>query len=502
MEKFDCIVIGAGNGGLVSALTLQKKGKKVLILEKGLAPGGLATSFRRGRFEFDVRTHELCGYGGVGNTGEIDSLFERLGIDSKIEMMRAHETFHVIDKLTKDEYTMPVGVDHFIEKMEEYVPGSRDAMTTFFGLCEDIKDALSYLYSEKGAIDEKDLYQKFPNFVQLAPYKVDAVLEKIKMPKKAIEILSTYWVYFGSAIDDVSFVHYASIVYSYVLYGPAIPKYTSHELSRVLENEFKSAGGTIYYLSEVEKIDVEDGEVTGVQTKNQTFVTSHVIANLSPKVVYGKMIQKENVPVENCQLENERILGAREITVYLGLNASLEDIGLHHSTYFLSNNLNSKVEYKKMQEVFHGNVVGFVPNVINAKASPDGTCILTLTSLIFGDGFDKLVSKENYFDVKEQFGDYLIRCFEETTGISIREYIEEIEIATPLTFARYTGHPSGAIYGYMAKGYDNLLPRTFSEEEETRIKGLRFCGGFGSRLSDFSSTYLNGEDVAMKTLGE
>ena len=502
MEKFDCIVIGAGNGGLVAALTLQKKGKNVLILEKGLAPGGVATSFRRGRFEFDASLHELCGYGELGNKGEIDALFERLGIESKVEMMHAKEAFHVVDKLTKDEYSMPVGVDNFIEKMEEYVPGSRDSMTTFFGLCEDIQDALSYLHSEKGAIDEKDLYQKYPNFVQLAPYKVNAVLEKIKMPKKAIEILSTYWVYLGSPIDDLSFVHYASMVYSYVLYGPAIPTYTSHELSRVLENEFKNAGGTIYYLSEVEKIDVEDGEVTGVQTKDTSYATSHVIANLSPKVVYGKMISKENVPIENCQLENEMILGARGVSIYLGLNASCEEIGFHHYTYFLSNNLNSKVEYKKMQEVFHGNVVGVVPNIVNKKASPEGTCILNLTSLIFGDAFDKLVNKENYFDVKEQLADFLIRSFEETTGISIREYIEEIEIATPLTFARYTGHPSGVIYGYMAKGYDNLLPRTFSEEEETRIKGLRFCGGFGARLSGFSSTYLNGEDVAMKTLGE
>ena len=31
-NTFDVIVIGAGNGGLVAALTLQKKGKKVLLL--------------------------------------------------------------------------------------------------------------------------------------------------------------------------------------------------------------------------------------------------------------------------------------------------------------------------------------------------------------------------------------------------------------------------------------------------------------------------------------
>ena len=52
MAKWDVIVIGAGNGGLSSAVTFAKEGKKVLILEKHNVPGGYATSFKRGRFEF------------------------------------------------------------------------------------------------------------------------------------------------------------------------------------------------------------------------------------------------------------------------------------------------------------------------------------------------------------------------------------------------------------------------------------------------------------------
>jgi hypothetical protein len=59
MQEYDCIVIGAGNGGLVGALNLVKNGKKVLLLEKHNVPGGCATTFVRGRFEFDVALHQL-----------------------------------------------------------------------------------------------------------------------------------------------------------------------------------------------------------------------------------------------------------------------------------------------------------------------------------------------------------------------------------------------------------------------------------------------------------
>ncbi len=51
-EKYDVIVVGAGNAGLVAAATTAKNGLKTLLLEKHNLPGGCATSFRRGRFEF------------------------------------------------------------------------------------------------------------------------------------------------------------------------------------------------------------------------------------------------------------------------------------------------------------------------------------------------------------------------------------------------------------------------------------------------------------------
>ncbi|WP_051786718.1 MULTISPECIES: FAD-dependent oxidoreductase [Streptomyces] len=63
MTDVDVVVIGAGNAGLTAAATLQRAGIRTLLVERHNVPGGCATSFRRGRYEFEVALHQLSGVG-------------------------------------------------------------------------------------------------------------------------------------------------------------------------------------------------------------------------------------------------------------------------------------------------------------------------------------------------------------------------------------------------------------------------------------------------------
>jgi len=63
ISSYPVIVIGAGLGGLGAACQLALAGEKVLLLEKHNVPGGFATSFVRGRFEFEGALHELSDIG-------------------------------------------------------------------------------------------------------------------------------------------------------------------------------------------------------------------------------------------------------------------------------------------------------------------------------------------------------------------------------------------------------------------------------------------------------
>ena len=135
MTKYDAVVIGGGNGGLVAAIRLLQGGAKTLLVEKHNLPGGFATSFRRGRFEFEASLHELNDFGTADNAGDVRALFDSLGVTDKIDWVEIPEAYRVIVKSENLDATMPFGVENFINAMEKYVPGSRPSMEKFFQLC-------------------------------------------------------------------------------------------------------------------------------------------------------------------------------------------------------------------------------------------------------------------------------------------------------------------------------------------------------------------------------
>ncbi len=90
--------------------------------------------------------------------------------------------------------------------------------------------------------------------------------------------------------------------------------------------------------------------------------------------------------------------------------------------------------------------------------------------------------------------------FEKTTGTRIREHIEEIEVAVPQTFTRYTGAYNGIVYRYEPEPRDSIVPRAIASNRETYFSKLQFCGGFAYRCHGYGSSLLSVKTVAEKTL--
>ena len=502
MKKYDAVVIGAGNGGLVAAIRLLQGGAKVLLVEKHNLPGGFATSFRRGRFEFEASLHELNDFGTKDNAGDVRVLFDELGVTDKIEWLQIPEAYRVISREEKLDATLPFGVKAFIDKVEGYVPGSRDSVTKFFDLAEEVRLAQAYSSSVNGKTDPKIMVSKYGNFVRCGSYSVNEVLKALKMPKKAVDILNAYWCYLGAHCDDLSFVHYASMVNRYMKRGASMPKMRSHEISLALVERIRELGGDVLFNTEAVKILTDkEGGVSGVVLDDGTEVpVRYVVANCAPHVVYGKMMDK--VPEEEIRATNARKFAGRGFTMFLGLNKSADELGIENHNYFLYDTMDTVRQYESMKTIKDNNVQATVClNRAYPECSPEGTCMMYFTTLYMSDDWAN-VSPRDYYKTKDYVADKMITRFEQDTGAKIRDSIEEISVATPMTYARYCGHPQGVIYGYESQYWDGLMPRLQMMAEDHRIRGLRFAGGYAMRLSGYSSSYFAGDISGRQTVGD
>ena len=503
MKKYDAVVIGAGNGGLVAAIRLLQGGAKVLLVEKHNLPGGFATSFRRGRFEFEAALHELNDFGPKDNGGDVRDLFDSLGVTDKIDWMEIPEAYRVIVRSENLDATMPFGVDAFIAKMESYVPGSTPSMRKFFDLAEEVRLAQAYTSAQNGKADSKVMVSQYGNFVRSGSYSVNEVLKTLKMPQKAIDILSAYWCYLGANLNDMSFVHYASMVNRYIRRGASMPKMRSHEISLALVSRILELGGEVLFNTEAVKIlqDEKDGGVAGVVLDDGTQIeTRHVVANCAPHLVFGKMMDK--VSEKDVRATNARKFAGRGFTMFLGLNRTADELGVENHNYFLYDTSDTVKQYDLMRSIRTNTAQATVClNRAYPECSPKGTCMMYFTTLYMSDDWGN-VKAEDYFKTKDMVANMFIDRFEKDTGAKIRDSIEEISVATPMTYARYCGHPQGVIYGYESQYWDGLMPRLQMMGEDHTVRGLRFAGGYSMRLSGYSSAYFSGDISGRQTVGD
>ena len=505
MKQYDCVIIGAGNGGMSAACRLALAGKHVLLLEKHNMPGGCASSFVRGRFEFDASLHEFCDWGADNDKGDSRNLIEgEYGIDIPwCSVPTAYRTIGTARSGRKIDATMPDGVQNYIDEMERQVPGSRASMEVFFDVCEETMKATAYISSSGGHPDSKYMQKEFPNFLRTATYPFNKVCKAMHIPDDAVDIMNTYWPYLGCDCETLTFMHYCLCVYKYIRRGAYIPKLTVHQLSNAMIEQIRSCGSDIWFHAKATEIlfDKQD-KICGVRTTAGDVETKYVISNAYPNMVYGTMVPEKLVPERQKKLYAQRHESMRFFNIYLGLNRSAEELGIKDYAIFNGRSLDSVKTAQEMNSFEKNDYNIFVCyNVANPDFSPKGTCAVTLLG-IFREDVWANIPMEDYFKKKEEYALTLIQSFEKATGIHLQEYIEEIEIATPWTFARYLGTPMGTCYGYDNNQWDGLMARLMSLRQDNSTPHLYFGCAADANSNGYNMTYVGGSTAAKLCLAD
>ncbi len=504
MPKYDIVVVGAGNAGMAAALQCQIAGKKTLLIEQHNLPGGAATSFVRGRFEIDPSLHELCDYGPADNPGDLRNMLDRFGV--KLDFHECGECFRCISTYRDGapmDVTMPAGIDAFIDKMEAYVPGSREKMTQLFDLFQEVLDGIAYITASRGKPDPQVLGTQYGNMMKTGAYSTQEVFDALELPQRCQDILSTYWSYLGVDMEHLAFIHYAAMVHKYTSRGAYIPAHTSHQLATAMVERFRELGGDVWFSCRAEEFLFDGSRVCGVRPNLGVVDCAYILADINPDIIYGKMIPKELIPEREKKLSKARgrRIGGRMYTAYFCCDKTPEELGIHDYTIFMPGTANSVEEYKNIMDGMKSNefAIFICNNIVNPTFSPPGTCVCTFTT--FGSPVDwNDLSQEDYFRFKNEGVEKMLKTLKEKTGIDLSGHIEEMEVGSPWTFARYLGAPEGGVYGYEARDWDGMMARMQMIASDYPIKGLRPIGAAGPRSDGYTASMICGQLMAGNAL--
>ena len=487
--NYDYIIVGAGIGGLSAGLNLAFNKKKVLILEKNSLPGGLVTTIKRGRFEFDASLYDLMDYGSEEHVGSLQRLFKKFNLD--IDVLPIPYNIRIKSLDDKFDEAIKGDIDDWILRLEELYSGSMSTFRSLLPVLKEIDEALNAL--KKG---KKNALKDFPNFTKYLDKNAYDALVDLNLPTETIHVLGYLWIEIGSPLNKLSFIDFAEFMYKYIFKRPVALSNKNIDFILKLAKRFQELDGKIYYRSCVSEIK-DLGEMQEVILKDGTsYKAKEVICDLSERYVFKNLIKKD-YPFVN-QKENARTLSMNGLVVYLGLNKSYQDLKLYNYRYYEFQNLNSAANMKSMKEFYHHTIEAIVPNIVNEKASPKNTTILVLKTL-YNDVLWNKINASNYYQIKNDLANGLIEEFESTFNIDIKEYIEEMVVATPFTFERFTNNINGSFFGPMRLGYDNSIHRLISYEEE-RIPHLSFVGSSSLFGSGVDNAFYSGYYITEKLL--
>jgi all-trans-retinol 13,14-reductase/prolycopene isomerase len=482
---YDVIVIGAGLGGLSAATTLQRGGMRTLLLERHSVPGGAATSFVRGRFEFEVSLHQL---GGMGGHEPLKAVLDELDVTRRVEWLEDRDLCRTFVPGEVD-VKLPHDWEGLADVLDGICPGNRAQIVRFLEIVRETGlwqlTARVSLHKMK---EQLEWLKTLPDVRRYALRTFREVLDEFFTDERLKIVLSSYWSYNGQLPHRIAFVDMARLLALYIETKPYQVVGGSQALSSALVESFEEAGGEVRLNTNVEKILTRDGTAVGVRLEEgETISSKLVVSNAPSTATYMRLLDDPDVVPANTLADlRSRRLGSSATCLFLGVDASAEELGFTTATTFLTAGLDEESVLRGAYSLDEPCpfMIATCYDVQPTGLAPSGASQVVLSSIQYSEPWEAL-APEDYAKAKTKYAQSQLDLVESLVP-GIRDVIEEAELATPLTFKRYTNQPGGAIYGFDQDITDSWL---FHDDDlKQNVPGLLLtsnwtpAGGYNSNL--------------------
>ncbi len=495
-KRYDVIVIGAGLGGLSAATRLALEGLRVLLLERHNVPGGYATSFVRGRFEFEVALHELSGMGKEGEpTGNIEYL-QRLGVAQGLEFAPVKDLYRSV--FPGVDLRLPVGREAYEATLCDAFPADAEGIRRFLGrvfaLAHDTVELEKTFASGRfGWRDVAAAPFRFPNAARYLPVTWGQVLERDVKGEAARAVLSQYWGYFGLPPSRMAFLYFAIALATYIRYGATYVRGRSQALSNAFLAAFERHGGEALFNTPVTRIVTSAGRVTGVEVEGDArYAAPVVLSNASPLTTAVDLLGPGAAPEAWLKRLKRETVGPSTVNVYLGVNRDLVADGFTDHETFVNESFDQEAHHAATSTLEAPPCAAITCyNAVWPAISPPGTSMVVLTALSRGEPWLGL-APERYHATKQRLADRLLDLAERVVP-GLRDATETLEVSTPLTNMRFAANPGGSIYGFDQPPWSSTALR---HGARSPVGGLWLAGAWVQPGGGFEPCIVSGRMAA------
>lgn len=342
MEKYDVIVVGAGVSGLLTALTLSKHGKKVLVLEKMHDVGGNCNSYTVDGYQVDTGPHAITHLAEgplrrlMDNYFDYQPVFENYGhyyvrtedrflkVPSTIRDFVTFDVFPRLDRLaitqsiTKTLTLSSFGVDLSKQSVYESLPANLSKETYEFA------DAISYFLSGRSMhetsaqrvlagssfVRDSVTQEQFEEFIKE---------EKIPRPESILQSVlpSNLHTSLHSRINNVSSLGRLATNKVHISQG-----YPRKGLKSLLNAILYSLPSSVEIKTgcKVERILTRDGKAYGVEA--DTAYECDVVVYTGFATSLSSLV--DDLPSSYLELL-DGIVHSKSLTVWLGLDRMMDE---------------------------------------------------------------------------------------------------------------------------------------------------------------------------------
>jgi phytoene dehydrogenase-like protein len=258
---------------------------------------------------------------------------------------------------------------------------------------------------------------------------------------------------------------------AYMYNGNAgFPVGASLAFARDLEKRYIDLGGVIHYKSQVEKILTEGGRAKGVRLYNdEVHISDITISAADGRGTIFDMLGGHYINRKIRRMYDGHLPTHQMCQVSLGVDRDLSSEP-HWVTYMLDKPITLAGQEHSEIGVKH---YGFDPSL-----APAGKSVIELIVRTNYAYWQRIYGRRIYDSEQTQVSDIIIEQLERWYP-GIREEIEFVDEATPLSYERYTGNWMGATTGWLL----------------TKETTLMMMFGVSKTLPDLSDFYMAGQWV-------